>query len=179
MIFSADPGRRKLPAARSLIDYMITCVACGGLTPPGASRTCLHCDAPLRRPSRTVRRLAALLGPAGAILLAACYGGPGRYYRGGPIGPDGATRQDKDHDGAYGPWECVGHDPRCEASLASRPVPTDLDCDDHDPTRYPGAADPDGDGIDQNCDGVDGWRDPAVIVQPDAGTTPIATPPDA
>lgn len=30
------------------------------------------------------------------------------------------------------------------------------DCDEGDPRRYPGANDPAGDGIDQNCDGVDG-----------------------
>ncbi|MCD6293220.1 MAG: putative metal-binding motif-containing protein [Deltaproteobacteria bacterium] len=31
------------------------------------------------------------------------------------------------------------------------------DCDDHDATIYPGAADVYGDGIDQNCDGIDGF----------------------
>ena len=30
------------------------------------------------------------------------------------------------------------------------------DCDDNDATIYPGADDPEGDGIDQNCDGIDG-----------------------
>ncbi len=32
----------------------------------------------------------------------------------------------------------------------------DVDCAPQDPRIYPGADDPDGDGIDQNCDGVDG-----------------------
>jgi hypothetical protein len=30
------------------------------------------------------------------------------------------------------------------------------DCDDTDASIHPGADDPEGDGIDQNCDGVDG-----------------------
>jgi len=33
---------------------------------------------------------------------------------------------------------------------------TDPDCDDDDPSIHPGADDEEGDGIDQNCDGVDG-----------------------
>ena len=40
---------------------------------------------------------------------------------------------------------------------------TPPDCDDEDPSVYPGAEDPEGDGIDQNCDGVDG-----VALRPDA-----------
>lgn len=53
---------------------MLTCRACGGLTPPGSSSTCLHCDARFG-----VRWPLLLLAPASAILLAACYGGPGYY----------------------------------------------------------------------------------------------------
>jgi hypothetical protein len=56
--------------------------------------------------------------------------------------------------------------------------PTPGDCDDADATRYPGAQDLDGDGIDQNCDGVDGWRDPAVIAQPgEPAPTPVEPAP--
>jgi putative metal-binding protein len=124
---------------------MLTCDSCGGLTPRPDAARCLHCDSAFGR-----RRswAAILLGPAGAILLAACYGPPGRF-QGQPVTP---TQADHDGDGS----------------------PANLDCDDNDPTRYPGAADPEGDGIDQNCDGVDGWRDPnakpAIATPPDAGS---------
>jgi Putative metal-binding motif len=147
---------------------MLTCARCGGLTPLDSSRDCLHCDAPLWRPTRWTRRLTALLGPAGALLLAACYGAPGRYYNVREPGtPDGASRADRDHDGVLGAYECTyGNVEACKAQLARLPPPSDVDCDDTDPARFPGAADVDGDGVDSNCDGVDGWRDPAVVAEP-------------
>lgn len=151
---------------------MLTCSSCAGLTPLDASATCLHCDAPLRRPPRWALRLSALLGPAGAILLAACYGGPGRYHTERPAGPGGAERMDKDGDGNLGPYVCPVPGSTCEREIERVPPPADVDCDDADPRRYHGAADVDGDGIDQNCDGIDGWRDPS---QP----TPVATDPPA
>lgn len=155
---------------------MLTCTSCGGLTPPDASSTCLHCDAPLRTPPRWVLRLTKLLGPAGAILLAACYGAPGRYHTMRPQGPEGMTRVDKDGDGNLGGYTCeYAQTPQCEAELAKTPPPADVDCDDNDRTRYQGAADMDGDGIDQNCDGVDGWRDPSKVATPPA-EPPTPTP---
>ena len=43
------------------------------------------------------------------------------------------------------------------------------DCDDTDPSIYRGATDTAGDGIDQNCDGVDGnFANAQIIVEPDA-----------
>ncbi len=142
---------------------MLTCSSCGGLTPQDTAKTCLHCDAPLRRPPRWMLKLTALLGPAGSILLAACYGPPGYYMR--QQQPDQPVRMDYDGDGTPGPWSCPNHDAACEAKLRTMPVPMQVDCDDRDPRRYPGADDPPGDGIDQNCDGVDGVAAPAVRAQ--------------
>jgi hypothetical protein len=148
---------------------MWTCPRCGGLTPSEASRTCLHCDA--IRPPRWALKLTALLGPAGAILLAACYGAPGHYgapVRGPQDGPDGTTRVDRDGDHAFGPWECAPYaPPSCAQQLPQMAAPPDVDCADDDPTRYPGAVDDLGDQIDQNCDGADGAAgDPAHVVIP-------------
>lgn len=54
------------------------------------------------------------------------------------------------------------------------------DCDDTDATIHPGAEDPAGDGIDQNCDGIDGTAN-AVFVSSGSGSDtstcgPIAEP---
>jgi len=160
---------------------MLTCPRCDGLTPQPAG-ACLHCDAPIASPrrSRLARRLSVLLGPAGTILLAACYGGPGMYARQAPAsGPGGAQRLDEDHDGAAGPWTCAhAYDvARCEEAIRGLATPDDLDCDDHDPARAPGALDPEGDGIDQDCDGVDGRRDPAGAAPTRDGGRTYATPP--
>lgn len=64
------------------------------------------------------------------VTLAACYGAP-----------ECIDRRDVDKDGSFA---CVDN-PRMSE-----------DCDDNDPLRRPGFPDPEGDGIDQNCDGVDG-----------------------
>ena len=69
--------------------------------------------------------------------------------------------------------------PECEEFVRTTPPPADLDCDDHDATRYPGAEDPDGDGIDQNCDGVDGVAPSGALHAEPTGTPPrdYASPP--
>ncbi len=120
------------------------CEACGGLVPPSA-RACVHCGATSRAWPPWVRALArAAAGGAALVTLMACYGLPPGYYRAPPPTADACPGNDADKDGVCAP----------------------ADCDDHDPAVYPGAADPDGDGIDQNCDGVDGWRDPGVVAVP-------------
>jgi hypothetical protein len=77
-----------------------------------------------------------VLAAGGALVtLMACYGMVAR-----PMGPDNQSCQsDNDRDTSCAPQ----------------------DCDDSRPDVYPGAADPDQDGVDQNCDGVDG--DPSII----------------
>ena len=75
-----------------------------------------------------------------AVTMSACYGVAPRYAE-GPQQPDCT---DADGDGSCAPQ----------------------DCNDADATVVPGAADTDGDAIDQNCDGVDGWRDPAEVATP-------------
>lgn len=85
-----------------------------------------------------------MLAAGGALVtLMACYGMVAR-----PMGPGNADcHSDHDRDAVCAP----------------------RDCDDTRMDVYPGAADPDQDGIDQNCDGVDGWRDRAhVAVDPPA-----------
>jgi hypothetical protein len=132
-----------------------TCPSCGGLS-PGGPTVCLHCDAPLRAPrfGQVARALGrAVLGTGALVTLMACYG---MMMRRG----DQMAR-------------CGGDGDRDE-------VCADQDCDDTRPDVYPGAADPDLDGIDQNCDGVDGWRDPATVAAdppPAAAADPSAAPP--
>lgn len=123
------------------------CDHCDGLIPP-ARRRCPHCDRP-GRPRRGALRWIARTACAGGALvtLMACYG----MMR--PYGPDHAG--DGDGDG----------------------VPAPTDCDDARPDVYPGAADLEGDGVDQSCDGVDGWRDPSA--PPPAPSPALATDPAA
>ena len=113
---------------------MISCDVCAGLTPRAlAHASCLHCGTPL--PPRRRGLAALLLAPASAVLLAACYGPPGHFQD--RAATPGSNVIDEDHDG----------------------YPAGEDCDDHDPSIHPGAPDPKGDGIDQNCDGVDGIKE--------------------
>lgn len=118
-----------------------TCGGCDGLV-PATRAVCPHCERPVGRLGRAARRVAQAAG-AGALLatLMACYGGPPKCEPG----------TDKDGDRA------------CTKG------PRALDCNDDDPNIRPWAEDPAGDGIDQNCDGVDGMK-PSAAAPPSAGT---------
>ena len=86
-------------------------------------------------------------------VAASCAGGL-RYVPEQSAG--GAVRLDEDGDGFYGAWVCPTEKPGCDAAVLNKqPIPN-LDCNDHDKSIHPGAPDPPGDGIDQDCDGADG-----------------------
>ena len=131
------------------------CPACEGFLPPSAA-LCPHCPSELassapwdgptprfwRGLQRTVVSMAtgALTVTSGgfvALTLMACYGMAYNPAMHGP-GPEAPacvpTAEDEDGD-------CV--------KKAD-------DCDDNNAFILPGAEDPEGDGVDQNCDGVDG-----------------------
>ena len=44
------------------------------------------------------------------------------------------------------------------------------DCNDNDASIYPGAPDPAGDNVDQNCDGIDGVQSAAIFVNSNTGS---------
>lgn len=109
------------------------CGACGSFV-PGAR--CPGCGAAAPAPVAALGMLGA--AAATAVGLMACYGMP--------ICPDDKL-VDLDGDGAFA----------C-ADGGKEVVGPPADCDDRDATRRPGVWDAPGDGIDQDCDGVDGTR---------------------
>ncbi len=111
---------------------LVSCSACGGLV-PDACTACLHCDAPRGGRVRRLARAAAAVAGGGVFLVTlAACYGAPRHV----CSPD----QDKDKDGY------------CGAN----------DCDDTNPAIHAYAQDVPGDGIDQNCDGVDGVPPPTT-----------------
>jgi len=140
---------------------LAACPACAGLVPPHRS-TCLHCDHPLTSRWRLLRRVMALAASGAAtITLMACYGGPMTY--------DDCVDQDGDgwFPGCYDEPCDPREDPYC-------------DCNDGSATIHPGAPDPLGDGLDQDCSGADGPSKCGDGPCPDAAVWPDATPwPDA
>jgi len=90
--------------------------------------------------------------------------------------PQGAIRYDYDGDGFAGPWVCPTGVSGCdEHVLNSQPI-ANLDCDDHNAKTYPGAPDTPGDGIDSNCDGIDGILDRQDATPKGALTLPNQPP---
>lgn len=122
-------------------------------------RACDRCDGLLPRGGTTcphceaparggLRWLARAAAAGGALItLMACYGAM-------PY-PREPYENDTDRDG----------------------VTAGTDCDDTRADVYPGAADLQGDAVDQNCDGVDGWADPTAPTPPPPPA--MATDPDA
>jgi hypothetical protein len=122
-----------------MAEPLLSCRSCGGFA-PSARPTCPHCETPLARPlgGRIARVLAGLAGAGGFLMtMAACYGVAPTHQQPTTPDPNGC---DADGDGVCAPQ----------------------DCNDADLAIYPGAEDLDGDAVDQNCDGVDGWADPAA-----------------
>lgn len=118
-----------------------SCANCNGFVPAKAS-ACPHCDAavPSKWPAFAKRVLGLSAGGMLSMTLMACYGLP-------PCDPDDAN------DPYCAPAYCTdGED------LDQDGICTPDDCMDMDPMIYPGAYDPDGDAVDQNCDGVDGVK---------------------
>lgn len=109
---------------------MRPCEGCEGFVPTGVD-ACPHCGRVPRRASHALGS-AALAGSL--VTLMACYG----------MAPC-PELVDHDKDGSL---------------VCAKPGYDDYgdrrDCDDADPARAPGFPDPEGDGVDSNCDGVDG-----------------------
>ena len=139
-----------------------SCPTCDGFVPAHIT-TCLHCDSDLSangytssrwpRWSAIARSLITIAGSgAVAITLMACYGAGPHYMNDRP----NQCYQGYDSDG----------DGFCPPE----------DCDEANPQINPQAADPDQDGIDQNCDGADGINQGTPMVTPTDPATEPATP---
>jgi hypothetical protein len=122
---------------------MLACPRCAGFVPDHAG-ACPNCDA---APSRWARLGRALVGFAGMVTLAACYGAPPPIDRCYDADGDGWLPGCYDEEGA-----CDPEDVYC-------------DCDDLDPTINPGQLDP-SDGIDRDCDAKDGQRPEGPLTPP-------------
>ncbi len=126
---------------------MKRCPACRAFVP---ASICPECDRPLplgERPGRgpRLRALVNVVASASAVVtLAACYGAP-------------VVEPPPDFRFCDDPSTDFDGDMYCG----------EYDCDESDPERHAEAFDPEGDGLDQNCDGADGY-----FSGPDAGPTP-------
>lgn len=127
---------------------MLNCTRCEGFIPAKASR-CPHCDMAIATKPGSIWTARTLLNVAGggavAMTLMACYGGAPREYERAPQTPTTNAQTCSD------PSRDLDKDGFCEN-----------DCDEMNKDVYPGANDPVGDGIDQNCDGADGTKTDTV-----------------
>jgi len=127
---------------------LTTCDQCGGFVPQ-ALDACPNCST-RRRTGKLARRLLnAAGGGAVALTLMACYGGAPQHYMVEPVEPPpggqcNGEADDLDRDGYCAPE----------------------DCDEVNADIHPGAHDPAGDGVDQDCDGADGIADQAFAEEP-------------
>lgn len=121
---------------------LLDCGSCAGFLPPGAD-CCPHCGvvaAPQAGARATSKGLLGTIATAAAgglmsLTLMACYGV-------GYVPCEDTV--DADQDGYY-----TSEQQNCD-------IDSGRDCDDANPDIHPGAEDPLGDDIDQNCDGQDG-----------------------
>jgi hypothetical protein len=120
---------------------MLTCSHCAGFVPASLS-SCPNCAQPLGRKALRAAKQLAKVGAAAATMmtLMACYGAGYPREVNEPALP---STNDRDADG----FEA--------APPGAAPSPA-YDCDDTSPAVHPGANDPTGDALDQNCDGMDG-----------------------
>jgi hypothetical protein len=139
------------------MDMLSTCDRCHGFVPHMVD-CCPCCEAPIAPRRGRFSRLAGMLfaavgGSFVAVTLMACYGAPAQHRVGPQQQPCPAGTADIDSDGSCTP----------------------ADCDDNNAAVHPGIDDSAGDGIDQNCDGVDGLKPAAAATDPAA--PPPAEPP--
>jgi hypothetical protein len=121
------------------------CPSCSGFLPPGAT-ACALCGAKIAKGRDLPKRglAGAIASGLFSVLLMACYGQPPD-----PPCPDGP---DADGDGF----------PSADTSTTCEIRSDHHDCNDGDPATHPGANDPFGDNVDQNCDGHDGFECPSI-----------------
>ena len=151
---------------------MQQCHKCSGLN-PDTTIQCLHCDTKKQDSKgkssfRSLTRLSAL--SLLSITLQACYGAARDF--GKEVDPQKdlegnvcTKAVDRDGDG-YLSCESITWHHASKKPLYKNyyPAPgkdhldySENDCDDQDPGIHPGAFDPFGDAIDQNCDRFDGF----------------------
>ncbi len=129
---------------------LVICTGCNGFSPPGRKR-CLHCGKASAtagvRGKPWFRTVVTIAGGASlSMTLAACYGMPcaGDVCHG--VHDMGISEFCSE------PGRDLDLDGHCLA----------FDCDEDNPEINTSADDPEGDGIDQNCDNIDGVAPPAM-----------------